>query len=134
MSEPKDVHELKSLQGRLAYIRRFISNLVDYRQPFNRLMKKDTPFVWDDACRNALKKIKGYLLKPPVLAAPIPGKPLILYIATQEHLLGALLAQTNDEEKENALYYLSRTLVGAELNYSPIEKTCLVLIFATKKL
>ena len=33
-----------------------------------------------------------------------------------------------------ALYYLSRTLTGAELNYSPIEKTCLALIFSIQKL
>ena len=32
------------------------------------------------------------------------------------------------------LYYLSRTLMGPELNYSPIEKTCLTLIFSAKKL
>lgn len=58
MPKPKYVHELKILQGRLAYIQSFISNLADHYQPFNQLMKKDTPFVWDDACRNALKKIK----------------------------------------------------------------------------
>lgn len=33
-----------------------------------------------------------------------------------------------------ALNYLSRTLVGAENNYSPIEKLCLVLFFMVKKL
>ena len=32
------------------------------------------------------------------------------------------------------LYYLSQTLTGPELNYSLIEKTCLALIFLTKKL
>ena len=32
------------------------------------------------------------------------------------------------------MYYLSRTLTGPELNYSPIEKTCLALIFSIKKL
>ena len=45
-----------------------------------------------------------------------------------------LLAQKNDEGKENALYYLSRMLNSAELNYSPIEKICLALMFAIKKL
>lgn len=70
----------------------------------------------------------------PILAVPIKGKPLILYIAVGDNSLGALLAQKNEEEKENALYYLSRTLVGAEFNYSAIEKICLALIFAVKKL
>ncbi|KAG9442624.1 hypothetical protein H6P81_018478 [Aristolochia fimbriata] len=66
--------------------------------------------------------------------APIPGKPLLLYIAAQEKSLGALLAQNDDQGKERLLYYLSHTMVEAELNYSPIEKTCLALIFAIQKL
>jgi len=74
------------------------------------------------------------LSHPPVLGTPIPGKPLRLYIAAQEKSLGALCVQENDEGKKVALYYLSRTLVGAELKYSPIEKMCLSLIFAIQKL
>ena len=42
-------------------------------------------------------------------------KPLVLYIAAQEQSLRALLAQKNEEEKEKALYYLSRKLTGVEL-------------------
>jgi len=62
--------------------------------------------------------------------AYVSGKPLILYIVAQEHSLGALCAQENSEGKERALYYLSWTLVGAELNYSTIEKMCWTLAFA----
>ena len=40
MPEPKNLRELRGLQGKLAYIRRFISNLAGRCQPFNRLMKK----------------------------------------------------------------------------------------------
>ncbi|KAA0066956.1 uncharacterized protein E5676_scaffold595G00600 [Cucumis melo var. makuwa] len=100
MPSRKNLHELRRLQGRLAYIR----------------------------------SIKKYLLNPSVLSAPAAGKPLILYIAAQETSLGALLAQENDKGKECALYYLSRTLTEAELNYSPIEKMCLALFFAIDKL
>ncbi|XP_071912457.1 uncharacterized protein [Coffea arabica] len=134
MPEPRNIHELKSLQGKLAYIRRFISNLAGRCQPFSRLMKKGVPFGWDESCRNAFTSIKAYLMNPPVLAAPIPGKPLILYISAQERSVGALLAQENDEGKENALYYLSRMMTSNELNYSPIEKLCLALIFVIQKL
>ncbi|KAL0396392.1 UNVERIFIED_CONTAM: Transposon Tf2-12 polyprotein [Sesamum calycinum] len=124
MPEPRNIHELKSLQGKLAYLRRFISNLAGRCQPFSRLMKKDVPFQWDEACDKAFKSIKSYLMKPPVLVAPVPGRPLILYVAAQERSVGILLAQKNDEGKENALYYLSRTMTPNELKYSPIEKLC----------
>ncbi|KAL0296831.1 UNVERIFIED_CONTAM: hypothetical protein Sradi_6735200 [Sesamum radiatum] len=100
MPEPRNIHELKSLQGKLACIRRFISNLAGRCQPFSRLMKKDVPFQWDEACDKAFKSIKSYLMKPPVLVAPIPGRLLILYVAAQEHSVGILLAQKNDEGKE----------------------------------
>ncbi|GAA0183585.1 hypothetical protein LIER_30968 [Lithospermum erythrorhizon] len=55
--EPRNLHELKSLQGKLAYLRRML---------------------------RAFQNVKEYLMSPPVLAAPIQGKPLILYVATQE--------------------------------------------------
>ena len=38
------------------------------------------------------------------------------------HSLGALLAQKNDEGAEQAIYYLSKTLIGAKSCYNPIEK------------
>ncbi|PHT72984.1 hypothetical protein T459_23769 [Capsicum annuum] len=88
MPEPQNIHELKSLEGRITYFRRFISNLAGKYQPFSHLMKKDTPFKWDQAFSNAFESIKSYLMKPSVLAAPIPGKPLILYIAAQESHFG----------------------------------------------
>jgi hypothetical protein len=91
-------------------------------------------FHWDEQCQNALDSLNRYLLNPPVLAAPERGRPLILYIATQPSSVGTLLTQHNDEGKEVACYYLSRTMVGAEHNYSPIEKLCLALIFALMKL
>ncbi|KAK4406566.1 Transposon Tf2-12 polyprotein [Sesamum angolense] len=134
MPEPRNIHELKSLQGKLAYLRRFISNLAGRCQPFSRLMKKDVPFQWDEACDKAFKSIKSYLMKPLVLVAPVPGRSLILYIAAHERSVGILLAQKNDEGKENALYYLSRTMTPNELKYSPIEKLCLSLIFSIQKL
>ncbi|RVW18631.1 hypothetical protein CK203_104269 [Vitis vinifera] len=75
-------------------------------------MKKDVPFVWDKACHNAFESIRKYLANPPILGAPMAGKPLILYIAAQKCSLRALLAQENEENKEKTLYYLSQTLTG----------------------
>ena len=40
MQPPRNLKELRGLQGRLAYIRRFISNLSGRCQPLTKLMKK----------------------------------------------------------------------------------------------
>ena len=42
--EPKNLKEFCGLKGRLAYIRRFILNLVSSCHPFSHLMKKGAPF------------------------------------------------------------------------------------------
>ncbi|KAL0297863.1 UNVERIFIED_CONTAM: hypothetical protein Sangu_3174900 [Sesamum angustifolium] len=117
MPKPQNIHELKSLQGNLAYLRRFISNLVSRCQPFSRLMKKDVSFEWDEACDKAFKNIKSYLMNPPILVAPVLGRPLIFYIAAHERSVGIPIAQKNDEGQDNALYYLSRTMAPNELKY-----------------
>jgi Reverse transcriptase (RNA-dependent DNA polymerase)/RNase H-like domain found in reverse transcriptase len=97
LSPPKNLKQLRSLQGQLAYIRRFIANLSGKIQPFTRLTKKNIPFKWDGECQRAFEEIKAYLLNPPVLAAPIPGKELILYTTALDGSLGALLAQENQD-------------------------------------
>ena len=51
-----------------------------------------------------------------------------------DHSLGDLLAQQNDKGHEHAIYYLSRTLIGAESQYNPIEKECLALVFVVQKM
>lgn len=115
-------------------IRRFTSNLSSRLQLFTKIMKKNTTFKWDEECQKAFNSIKKYLLNSPILAALIPGKPLILYIAVLEESLGALLAQHTEQGKENALHYINRKLINIEIHYSPIEKQYLTLIFDVQKL
>jgi len=133
MHPPKNLKELRGLQGRLAYIRRFIANLSGRCQPFTRFMKKGVSFVWDKACQEAFEDIKRYLTKPPVLVAPTSGKPFLLYVKAMDHSLAALLAQKNDDGHEQPIYYLSRTLIGAESRYNSIKKEYLALVFAIQK-
>jgi len=59
MQPPKNLKELRSLQGRLAYIRRIIANLSGRCQPFTWLMKKGVSFVWDKAYRRLLRILKN---------------------------------------------------------------------------
>jgi len=81
----------------------------------------------------ALDEIKNYLTNPPVLIPPQQGKPFILYLSTDEMVIGSALIQ-EFEGKERVIYYLSRRLIDAETRYSAIEKLCLCLYFSCIKL
>jgi len=98
------------------------------------LLKKGVIFHWGKEQEEALDEIKNYLLTPPVLSPPRENEPFLLYSLATEEALGIILAQKNELNKEQAIYYLSRTLVDYELKYVYMEKLCLAIIFATKKL
>ena len=51
-----------------------------------------------------------------------------------DHSLRALLAQNNDQNHEQAIYYLNRIMIGAKHHYHLIEKEYLTLVFAIQKM
>ena len=88
----------------------------------------------DQDCQQAFEAMKEYLQNPPVLSPPIPRKPLILYLSVTDTSMGCMLAQENDAKVECAIYYLSKKMMDYEARYTPLEKTCWGLVWATKKL
>ncbi|XP_059650250.1 uncharacterized protein LOC132296016 [Cornus florida] len=88
-------------------------------------------FKWDDTHQRAFNQIKKYLSSPPVIMPPRKKWPMKLYLSTTEESIGAMLAQENEAGSEQAIYYLSRVLTPVECRYTPIEKLCLALYFAT---
>jgi len=98
-----------------------------------RLMKKVSLSSGMTLVKKSFEDIKEYITKPPFLVAPTSEKLFLLYIRAMNHSLGVLLAQKNDEGLEQAIYYLSRTQIGVECHYNPVEKECLALVFAIQK-
>ena len=74
-------------------------------------------------------------MKPPILVPLVPEKPLLLYLTITNTTMRALLAQyLEDTRKENVIYYISKKMFPYEEKYSPLEKTCVALVWATRKL
>ena len=51
-----------------------------------------------------------------------------------DYSLGALLAQNSDQGHERVIYYMSRTMIGEEHRYNPVEKECLAQVFTVQKM
>ena len=74
-------------------------------------------------------------MKPPILVLSVLEKPLLLYLTTIDTAMGALLAHYPKEtRKENVIYYINKKMLPYEEKYSPLEKTCVALVWATRKL
>uniref|UniRef100_A0A2N9FKP3 Integrase catalytic domain-containing protein n=1 Tax=Fagus sylvatica TaxID=28930 RepID=A0A2N9FKP3_FAGSY len=112
----------------LTYIARFIAQLTATCEPLFKLLRKDVKIKWTEDCQRAFDKIKEYLLNPPILVPPTPGRPLILYLTVQEASMGCMLGQQDETgKKEQAIYYLSKKFTEPETRYLLVEKTCCAL-------
>ena len=126
--------DVQGFIGKLQYISRFIAKLTMVCDPIFKLLRKNQPVEWNEECQKALEKIKEYLTSPPFLKPPRQGKPLILYLALEENVMGAMLTQEGLEGIEHAVSYLSKKFLPYEEKYDLVEKTCLIMIWATRKL
>ena len=99
---------------------------------FAPLLKKGAQFHWSTECQQAFEKVQDIMTKLPTVCAPIFGKPLRLYLASNSQAIGALIAQEDDSWVEQPVYYVSRALKDAKSRYSGAERSCLALIFASQ--
>jgi hypothetical protein len=127
------IPHLQSLQGKKNFLRHFIANYAKITNGFMRLLKKDVPFDWDGAALRSFEALKRALTSTPLLWPPNYNKYFLLCLVTAESTIGMVLDQEDDFLSEYVIYYLSRGLVGLELNYSHIEKLALAAVDAVQR-
>ncbi|CAL9012625.1 unnamed protein product, partial [Prunus brigantina] len=114
------------------FYRRFIKDFSKISTPMCRLLQKDVLFVFDDECEKAFDHLKELLTSAPIIVPPDWSLPFELMCDASDYALGAVLGQRKDK-KPHVIYYASRTLNDAQLNYSTTEKELLAVVFALDK-
>lgn len=151
--EPTDLKSLRSFLGFCGYYRRFILNYSSIVRPLTELTKgyppaqtkwkaesKDPnkkyfrasePFGerWDQACRQAFRKIINCLIHAPLLAFADPTKPYILHVDASMNGLGAVLNQEYSEGLR-PVAFASRKLSHSEQRYPVHQLEFLALKWA----
>ena len=88
---PRRIKDVRRLTGYVAAMSRFISKSVERALPFFKILKKAGPMEWTPEAEAALQDLKKYLSSTPVLVAPKPQEPLLLYLAAMNQVLSAAL-------------------------------------------
>nr|GEY66893.1 reverse transcriptase domain-containing protein [Tanacetum cinerariifolium] len=113
------------------------SGLKNAGATYQRLMDKafeiQSDFRWTAEAELAFQQLKQHLSELPLLVAPKPQEELIMYLAATYGAVSAVL-MTERRTTQMPIYFISRALQGPELNYSPMEKLVLSLVFAAKRL
>ena len=96
------------------------------------LLKKDTPFYWDERAQESFNALKRALALAPVLSPPDYSHDFLLYVAASLEMIGIVLVEEDEELQEHVIYYLSRNLIDIEIRYSHVEKLALATVHAVQ--
>nr|XP_025680402.1 uncharacterized protein LOC112782271 [Arachis hypogaea] len=134
MKSPTTLKEVQRLTGRLAALSRFLPCLALKSYNFFQCLKKSTKhFEWTESCEAAFQNLKQFLSKPPVLQKPKPNEPLSIYLSITDVAISSVLL-TDTEKGQQPIYFVSKSLQGAELRYPRLEKLALALVFSSRRL
>jgi hypothetical protein len=90
---------------------------------------KETPFIFDEDCKKAFGALKKILTSTPITKPPSWGAPFEIICDASDYAVGTVLGQRIDK-LPHVIFYMSRTLNDAQLNYSTTEKELLAVVFA----
>ena len=133
LQPPQNPKEVQKLTGMTAALNRFIFRLADRCRHFFQLLNKWKGFEWTEECVLTFQQLKEYLSRPPIMSRPEMDKVLFAYIAVASYAVSLVLVQV-DNGVQRPVYYVSKSLLEAEIRYLPLEKATLVVVHATRKL
>jgi len=129
---PRCVKDICSFLGHAGFYRGFIRDFRKIARPLTNLLAKDVPFVFDDKCSSVWEKLKLELISAPIISPPDWSKPFEIMCDASNFAIGIVLGQRKDN-KQHVIYYSSRTLNDAQVNYTTTKKEFLAVVFALEK-
>ena len=88
--------------------------------------------MFDDECLHAFKRIKTELTSAPIIQPPDWKVPFKIMCDASDYAIDAVLGQWVGKVP-HVIYYASKTLNDAQMNYSTTEKELLAIVFALDK-
>ncbi|KAL3583078.1 hypothetical protein D5086_017410 [Populus alba] len=110
----------------------FIKDFSVISKPLCNLLTKDNVFEWTEHCKEAFVKLKSLLTSAPVIQPPDWSLPFEIMCDASDYVVGAVLGQRKDK-KPYVIYYASKTLNSAQMNYTTTKKELLAVVFACEK-
>ncbi|KAL5583455.1 hypothetical protein UlMin_015897 [Ulmus minor] len=129
---PTTVKGMRSFLGHAGFYRRFIKDFSKITKPLCSLLIKNVQFDFSNDCLQAFNLLKEKLISAPIICAPDWSLPFEVMCDASDYAIGAVLGQRKNKLL-HVIYYASRTLTDAQLNYATTEKELLAVVLAFDK-
>ena len=96
------------------------------------LLTKENIFEWTEQCEKAFVKLKSLLTSAPVIQPPNWSLSFEIICDASDYAIDVVLGQRKDK-KPYVIYYASKTLNNAQMNYTITEMELLAVVFACDK-
>ena len=126
------LRDLWSFLGHVGFYRKFIRDFAKVSKPLTTLICKDKDFFIDKEGERAFEMLKLALIEIPILQSPNCDLPFEIMCDASDYAVGAVLGQ-RIEKKPTAIWYVSKTLAEAQMNYTTTEKELLAVVYALEK-
>lgn len=94
-----------------------------------KLLNKDTLFVWIEKCQRSFDELKEKLVIVPILVFLDWAKEFHVHVDGSSIALGAILAQPRDGEIDHLVAFASRKLSTVEKNYTTTKREGLTMVY-----
>ena len=122
------VKGIRSFLVHLGFYRRFIKDFSTISKPLSSLLMHGVPFFFDEKCMTAFTMLKDKLTSTPCVIALDWELSFELMCDASDYVMEAVLGQWKNKVF-HAIYYSSKTLNEAQLNYATTKKELLAIVF-----
>jgi hypothetical protein len=129
---PTSVKQIRSFLGHAGFYRRFIKDFSKISRPLCSLLAKDIPFQFNETCHEAFQKLWSLLSSTPIMKPLDWSLPFEIMCDASDFAVGAVLGQRKGK-LPHVIYYASKTLMDAQVNYTTTEKELLAVVFTLDK-
>ena len=129
---PVNVKGVRSFWGNVGFYRQFIKDFSKISKSLSNLLNKDAMFLFNEECLKAFNALKTSLVSSLIITAPDWSQEFELMCDASDYAVGAVLGQRKGIIF-HAIYYVSKVLNDAQLNYATTEKEILAIVYALEK-
>ncbi|KAL4363473.1 hypothetical protein GQ457_04G017870 [Hibiscus cannabinus] len=129
---PTTVKGIRNFLGHAGFYRRFIEDFSKITKPLCSLLEQGRQFEFNEDCTKAFNLLNQKLVTAPIVEPPDWTLPFELMCDAGDYTVGAVLGQRKGKIF-HPIYYASKTLNDAQVNYTTTEKEMLAVIFAFDK-